>query len=600
MSRPVFIPISKTTKRPTSAAKGFSQPGYQGVEFGDHVALRLEGYAVIDCDTMEAAKAWRGAEGTETPFVVVTARGMHFYYRAVAGYKSNTTEFGDIDLKTGIGSYVMAPGAKFAAAEPGQHRPNESFGAYTPVGDLTELPEPSELPPLPVLALEGFRVQHDRSSYDGPDGWDEVPDGAGHGTMLSIAGSLRNVGMSSDTIHQVLDAINEIIMPSDPMSPEKVQHYVDSARSWEPGDTPNTPEPEQEPGTTKRLRTVTFDERPMELATWLWTNRIPAGELTIIAGKPGVGKSTTLLDNAAALTRGTLPGVYFGVPQHVLITATEDSFAHVIIPRFRAAGGDPKLIHEIIFNDDGSLKLPDDITDLKLITEQFEAKLLIVDPIISKVDGDTNNNTDVRKSLEPLAALAHATGLAVVGIMHFNKSGSTDPHQLLTGSSAFSEVPRSGLMALADPEDEGQYLLTQWKNSFEDKARTLRYTIEGREVGKVDAGTITASKIVWGDGDDDRTAIEVLQSTTVRDGEKKESKLAAAKQWVLNYLHNRPAMKSEVLQQGIAAGHAPSTIEKAAKLIPVVSQVCVSGGPAEWRLPANPEEIVSGGNTHDE
>ena len=47
---------------------------------------------------------------------------------------------------------------------------------------------------------------------------------------------------------------------------------------------------------------------------WLWPDRIPAGALTLLAGREGIGKSLVGVHLAAQLTRGTLPGGRHGKP----------------------------------------------------------------------------------------------------------------------------------------------------------------------------------------------------------------------------------------------------------------------------------------------
>jgi len=45
-----------------------------------------------------------------------------------------------------------------------------------------------------------------------------------------------------------------------------------------------------------------------------------------LAGREGIGKSSIAIAIAAQITRGQLPGVYFGEPRAVIIAATEDSW----------------------------------------------------------------------------------------------------------------------------------------------------------------------------------------------------------------------------------------------------------------------------------
>ena len=66
----------------------------------------------------------------------------------------------------------------------------------------------------------------------------------------------------------------------------------------------------------------------------------------------------------------------------------------------------------------------------------------------------THRDAEVRLALEPLAALANRAHLAVLGIIHHNKSGITDPLQVIMGSRAFTAVARSVHTVILDPDDE--------------------------------------------------------------------------------------------------------------------------------------------------
>ena len=47
--------------------------------------------------------------------------------------------------------------------------------------------------------------------------------------------------------------------------------------------------------------------------------------------------------------------------------------------------------------------------------------LVIVDPIVNVVAGDSNKNAEVRRSLQPVADLAEELAAAVLGISHYTK-----------------------------------------------------------------------------------------------------------------------------------------------------------------------------------
>jgi hypothetical protein len=100
--------------------------------------------------------------------------------------------------------------------------------------------------------------------------------------------------------------------------------------------------------------------------------------------------------------------------------------------------------------------LPRDLTDVEQASRDTNAALILLDPLMSRLDErlDTYRDGDVRRALEPLAAVADRTGMAVLGIIHHNKSGSTDPLQLVMASRAFTAVARAVHAVVPDPDDD--------------------------------------------------------------------------------------------------------------------------------------------------
>ncbi len=82
-------------------------------------------------------------------------------------------------------------------------------------------------------------------------------------------------------------------------------------------------------------------------ADWLWPNRIPMGELTLLAGHPASGKTAVALDVAARVSLGAhtpdQPGVSF-VRAPVVIAAPLKNPRASILPRLRALGADLSLV----------------------------------------------------------------------------------------------------------------------------------------------------------------------------------------------------------------------------------------------------------------
>lgn len=260
----------------------------------------------------------------------------------------------------------------------------------------------------------------------------------------------------------------------------------------------------------RRIALTRASEITMRRVKWLWDGRIPLGVLSLLGGREGIGKSTVCYQILADVTRGRIPGEYLGTGQPVIIAATEDSWEHTIVPRLTAAGADLDLVYrvEVATADDvmTGLVLPVDLAELQDLIIAVGAAVVLLDPLLSRLDGrlDTHKDADVRRALEPLVALAHASGAAVLGLIHVNKSGSGDPLTSLMASRAFAAVARAVLFCMVDPEDESgvRRVLGNPKNNLgRDDYPPMVFTIENTVVGDdpEDGKPIECGRVVWQD-----------------------------------------------------------------------------------------------------
>jgi hypothetical protein len=185
---------------------------------------------------------------------------------------------------------------------------------------------------------------------------------------------------------------------------------------------------------------------------WLWANRLALGTLALLGGREGIGKSSVGYTLTADVTRGRLQGEHYGRPRAVIVAATEDPWEHTIVPRLMAAGADLDRVYRVdvttALGVDTGLSLPRDLRDLEDAVVQVGAALILLDPLMSRLDTklDSHKDAEVRVALEPLTALANRTGAAILGLIHVNKSMSTDPLTTLMASRAFAAVARAVLL----------------------------------------------------------------------------------------------------------------------------------------------------------
>jgi hypothetical protein len=310
---------------------------------------------------------------------------------------------------------------------------------------------------------------------------------------------------------------------------------------------------------------------------WCWEGRLALGTLGLLAGPEGLGKSTLAYWVAARVTRGDLPGEYLGQPRAVLVCATEDSWAHTIVPRLMAAGADLSMVYRVeiktLDNITVGLSLPRDLKDVKDAIRQTGAALLILDPLMSRISEvlDTHKDGDVRRALEPLVAAADETNLAVIGLIHHNKSGSTDPLQLVMASKAFTAVARSVHTVIKDPDDEletRRLFGTPKNNLGRTDLPVMSFTITRWTFPTLD-GEGDTGQIAWGK-DVDGTIAEALHRA--HDDPDNKSATQEAADWLSDYLdaYGPRVASADVKADGRKAGHNEEALKRARRKLKLI------------------------------
>lgn len=322
--------------------------------------------------------------------------------------------------------------------------------------------------------------------------------------------------------------------------------------SWYGGkqDTPDTTP--AEPQRAVRLKSAS-GIRPRRVK-WLWDGRVPVGEITLVAGREGAGKSTFLAWLVCAITRGELLGEFHGRPRAVLYAAAEDSWAYTVVPRLIAAGADLDMVYRIEVDDlehgNARMTLPVDNQRVMAAGAEVGASVLMLDPGLSFLDDtiDTYRTPEVRPALESLRHAAERHGMSVIMLCHFNKGQGTDVLTKIAGSRAFAEVARAALaVAVDDDEDDDQaaertVILSQAKNNLgRSDHPNLTYAIRDTIV-ETDDGDAHVGRLVWL-GETRRTAEQALN------GIKVKKALGDTGQAIINVVQNarRPLTTGEIV-----------------------------------------------------
>ena len=322
---------------------------------------------------------------------------------------------------------------------------------------------------------------------------------------------------------------------------------------------------------------------------WLWQYWLAMGKLHILAGAPGQGKTTIALAMAATITiGGRWPDGSRCAPGNVLIWSGEDDPADTLVPRLMAAGADRARCFFIEgARRDGEVVPFDPARDLGQLLEAIEKiggiSLLVIDPVVSAVTGDSHKNTEVRRALQPLVDLAAKCDCAVLGITHFAKGGQgTDPAQRVVGSVAFTAVARVVMVAAkvkGDEEGQDARILARSKSNIGPDDGGFQYHLEQSEP----LPGIHASHIAWGKAVEG-TARELL--TDPDDGPQDEgagSAKEAAEEFLLELLKDGATATKHIQEQAKEAGISWATVRRASDAMGVKKRP--SNGSWYWQLP---------------
>lgn len=357
------------------------------------------------------------------------------------------------------------------------------------------------------------------------------------------------------------------------------------------------PTSDEPPEDGRRVRlTAASSIRPRRVR-WLWDGRLALGTLSLLAGPEGLGKSTVAAWLAAEITHGRIPGEHHGKPRGVIVAATEDSWAYTLVPRLIAAGADLSRVYRVEVESAAGpvpVSLPLDLAGLAGAAREVDAALLVLDPLMSRLDGrlDTHRDAETRRGLEPLAAWADETGAAVLGLIHHNKSGATDPLRVVMGSRAFTAVARSVHTVVGDPDDETdrrRLFATSKNNLGRSGLPTLAFTVEPANV-PTDDGLTETGRLQWA-GESRLSVSDALAggSTETR------TATAEAAQWLDEYLASQggTTASADAKRAGAKAGHASEALKRACRRLGVVIRSQGYPRVTFWDLPEAAEQATA-------
>jgi hypothetical protein len=321
---------------------------------------------------------------------------------------------------------------------------------------------------------------------------------------------------------------------------------------------------------------VAPDEVPHRALSWLWENRIPLRAITILEGDPATGKSRIIYDLAARVTSGSPMPLSDDPtePAGAVLLGAEDDVGSTVKSVLAACGADFSRIRlydktRFVVHP---LRIPDDMTTIRVALDAVNARLLVIDPITAFLDCNMTNDQAVRAALTPLLCLAEEKNLAVVIVQHLTKAGGSNHLYRGAGSIGLIAAARSALLATNDPstEDEHQHLLLQVKTNLSSAPSVVYRTV-------VVGGTVV---VEW-------KGTSVHTAKTLSGSGYEHKALLQAQHFLYQTLASGPVLTREVKASARDAFIAERTLRRAKDLLHIKAfkKHLVPWGPWYWTLP---------------
>ena len=300
---------------------------------------------------------------------------------------------------------------------------------------------------------------------------------------------------------------------------------------------------------------LSLDEVEEKEIAWLVPGYLPRGQVCIMAGDGGSGKTSCWCSLAAAISTGKK--VFFdqtpdefaeAEPQKVLFFSSEDSVEYVLRARLRKAGANLKNICCANLKNEKFSEIKFNSSLLKELISEVKPALVIFDPVQSFIPDGTNmsQRNEMRSCLNPLIAIGEEIGTTSLIVVHTNKRTGAYGRKRISDSSDIWDISRLALVIGNVPGGNMRYL-SQEKSNYGALSPTALFAID-------DDGAHLEGYTDKRDADFVREAdFEGRQAPQRQDAEK----------FIVEYLRNGKRLTSELDEAAQAAGISRSSLARA-------------------------------------
>lgn len=482
----------------------------------------------------------------DNTWLAITGRGgYHYFYHDTSTVRNRTGIYEGIDIR-GDGGYIVAP--------PSIH----------PNGNTYEWEQDPMLYPLAEAngAVFDFLVgpavkEPEQILFELPE---RIPDGQRTTAMVKLVCSQQAKGLSDEAIRAAVRAENEAkCVP--PLTDQELEKEVFPALTrYQKGTAPYTAtynhkkrsfQPVIKKGPVNLVSMDTVEEKEPE---WLVTDYIPKGQITVLAGDGGSGKTTIWCSIAAAVSSGgpcflnqDNPFAKECLPGRVLFFSSEDSAEYTLKGRLRRSGAKLENVLSLDLADERFPEIKFNAPLLEELIKEYRPELVIFDPLQSYVPPDIQmgQRNAMRACLNPLIGLGEKYGTTFIIIVHTNKQVGLWGRKRIADSADIWDIARSVL--IAGEANDGLRYISQEKSNYGPLAQTVLFRLDS---GKVEFEGYTDKK--------DKDYVTAATAATYQAPARED-----AKTFILDYLKDGEKETADLDGMMKAQGISGRTLERA-------------------------------------
>lgn len=242
----------------------------------------------------------------------------------------------------------------------------------------------------------------------------------------------------------------------------------------------------------KREELKSLDGIEEKEINWLVPSVIPRGQITIMAGEGGCGKTSIWCALAAAISAGRstfllepeIPEEFGNCkPEQVLFFSAEDSVEHVLVRKLRKNGANLENIHTMDVANKRFADLKFNSSYLELLLQEYRPSLCIFDPIQAFLPDRVkmSERNAMRNCMASLVGLGEKYGTAFLIVVHTNKQSSVFGRKRISDSADIWDISRSVLL-VGETEEKGVNYISHEKSNYGRLWKTVLYSIEDERI----------------------------------------------------------------------------------------------------------------------